>query len=188
MLDKKFTHLNIHSEYSIVDSIVKIDQLSDKAEQYNYESLAITDSANLFGFLKFYKSLRSKGMKPIAGAEINHVRDNSSHHEHANLTLLAKNQFGYKNLIKLISKSQIAGKSSGTPVIETEWLAEHSNGLIALSGGFRGHIGKAVLDNNHDLFLKRIKYFQKILEEDFILEISRINRPQEDLYLSLIHI
>ena len=87
-----------------------------------------------------------------------------------------------ENLIKLISKSQIAGKSSGTPVIETEWLAEHSNGLIALSGGFRGHIGKAVLDNNHDLFLKRIKYFQKIFEEDFILEISRINRPQEDLY------
>ena len=54
MLDKKFTHLNIHSEYSIVDSIVKIDQLSEKAERYNYESIAITDSANLFGFLKFY--------------------------------------------------------------------------------------------------------------------------------------
>ena len=71
MLDKKFTHLNIHSEYSIIDSIVKIDQLSEKAQQYNYESRAITDSANLFGFLKFYKSVRSKGIKPIAGAEIN---------------------------------------------------------------------------------------------------------------------
>ena len=141
MLDKKFTHLNIHSEYSIVDSIVKIDQLSEKARQYNYESIAITDSANLFGFLKFYKSVRSKGIKPIAGAEINHVRDSSSHNEHANLTLIAKNQLGYKNLIKLISKSQIVGKTSGIPVIETEWLAEHSDGLIVLSGGFRGHIG-----------------------------------------------
>ena len=182
MLDKKFTHLNIHSEYSIVDSIVKIDQLSEKAQQYNYESIAITDSSNLFGFLKFYKSVRSKGIKPIAGAEINHVRDSSSHNEHANLTLIAKNQLGYKNLIKLISKSQIVGKTSGIPVIETEWLAEHSDGLIALSGGFRGHIGKAVLDTNHDLFLKRIKYFQKIFKEDFVLEISRINRPQEDIY------
>ena len=112
MLDKKFTHLNIHSEYSIVDSIVKIDQLSEKAQQYNYDSIAITDSANLFGFLKFYKSVRSKGIKPIAGAEINHVRDSSSHNEHANLTLIAKNKLGYKNLIKLISKSQIAGKTS----------------------------------------------------------------------------
>ena len=92
MLDKKFTHLNIHSEYSIVDSIVKIDQLSEKAKQFNYETIAITDSANLFGFLKFYKSVRSKGIKPIAGAEINHVRDSSSHHEHANLTLIAKNK------------------------------------------------------------------------------------------------
>ena len=97
MLDKKFTHLNIHSEYSIIDSIVKIDQLSEKARQYNYESIAITDSANLFGFLKFYKSVRSNGIKPIAGAEINHVRDSSSHNEHANLTLIAKNQLGYKN-------------------------------------------------------------------------------------------
>ena len=182
MLDKKFTHLNVHSEYSIVDSIVKIDQLSEKAKEFNYESIAITDSANLFGFLKFYKSARSKGIKPIAGAEINHVKDSSSHNEHANLTLIAKNQSGYKNLIKLISKSQIAGKMSGIPVIETEWLADHSDGLIVLSGGFRGHIGKAVLDTNHDLFLKRIKYFQKIFAEDFILEISRINRPQEELY------
>ena len=96
--------------------------------------------------------------------------------------MIAKNQLGYKNLIKLISKSQIVGKTSGIPVIETEWLAENSDGLIALSGGFRGHIGKAVLDTNHDLFLKRIKYFQKIFKEDFILEISRINRPQEVLY------
>ena len=98
------------------------------------------------------------------------------------MTLIVKNQIGYKNLIKLISKSQIVGKTSGIPVIETEWLTEHSEGLIALSGGFRGHIGKAVLDSNHDLFLKRIKYFQKIFKEDFILEISRINRPQEDIY------
>ena len=155
MQDKKFTHLNIHSEYSIVDSIVKIDHLSEKAKQYNYESLAITDAANLFGFLKFYKAFRSKGIKPIAGAEINHVRDSSSHKEHGNLTLIAKNQLGYKNLIKLISKSQILGKTSGIPVIESAWLSEHAEGLIALSGGFRGHIGKAVLDNNHDLFFKK---------------------------------
>ena len=182
MLNKKFTHLNIHSEYSIVDSIVKIDRLSEKAKKFDYESLAITDSANLFGFLKFYKSVRAQGIKPIAGAEINHVKDSSSHNEYANLTLLAKNQSGYKNLIKLISKSQILGKTTGIPVVESEWLLEHSEGLIALSGGFRGHVGKAILDANHDLFLKRIKYFQKIFEEDFVLEISRINRPQEDLY------
>ena len=182
MLDKKFTHLNIHSEYSIIDSIIKIDQLSEKAKNYNFESLAITDSANLFGFLKFYKSVRKYGIKPIAGAEINHVKDNSSHNEHANLTLIAKNLIGYKNLIKLISKSQIYGKKSGIPVVESNWLEENSEGLIALSGGFRGHIGKAVLDSNHDLFLKRIRYFQKIFEENFILEISRINRPQEDIY------
>ena len=77
MLDKKFTHLNIHSEYSIIDSIIKIDQLSEKAKNYNFESLAITDSANLFGFLKFYKSVREQVIKPIAGAEINNVKDNS---------------------------------------------------------------------------------------------------------------
>ena len=182
MLVKKFTHLNIHSEYSISDSIIKIDKLAEKAKEYNFESLALTDSTNLFGFLKFYKSLRSKGIKPIAGVEINHVKDSASHKENANLTLLAKNHSGYKNLIKLISKSQTEGKKIGIPVVESEWLSECSDGLIALSGGFRGHIGKSVLDNNYDLFIKRINYFQNIFGEDFILEISRINRPQEDLY------
>ena len=65
MLDKKFTHLNIHSEYSIIDSIVKIDRLSEKARQYNYESIAITDSANLFGFLKFLRSIFLVSIKTI---------------------------------------------------------------------------------------------------------------------------
>ena len=98
-------------------------------------------------------------------AEINHVRDSSSHKEHANLTLIAKNQLGYKNLIKLISKSQILGKTSGVPVIESAWLSEHAEGLIALSGGFRGHIGKAILDNNHDLFLKGLSIFKNYLKK-----------------------
>ena len=182
MSHSSFSHLNIHSEYSILDSIVKIDNLAEKTKQHGYESLALTDSSNLFGFMKFYKSIRAQNIKPIAGAEINHVKDSSSHHEHANFTLLAKNKIGYKNLIKIISKSQIEGKNSGLPVVESAWLSEYSKGLIALSGGFRGHIGKAVLDSNHDLFLKRIRYFQKIFEENFILEISRINRPQEDIY------
>ena len=182
MSHSSFSHLNIHSEYSILDSIVKIDNLAEKTKQHGYESLALTDSSNLFGFMKFYKSIRAQNIKPIAGAEINHVKDSSSHHEHANFTLLAKNKIGYKNLIKIISKSQIEGKNSGLPVVESAWLSEYSKGLIALSGGFRGHIGKSVLDNNEELFLKRIKYFQKIYGEDFVLEISRINRPQEDLY------
>ena len=178
MSHSSFSHLNIHSEYSILDSIVKIDNLAEKTKQHGYESLALTDSSNLFGFMKFYKSIRAQNIKPIAGAEINHVKDSSSHHEHANFTLLAKNKIGYKNLIKIISKSQIEGKNSGLPVVESAWLSEYSIGLIALSGGFRGHIGKSVLDNNEELFLKRIKYFQKIYGEDFVLEISRINRPQ----------
>ena len=182
MSHSSFSHLNIHSEYSILDSIVKINNLAEKTKQHGYESLALTDSSNLFGFMKFYKSIRAQNIKPIAGAEINHVKDSSSHHEHANFTLLAKNKIGYKNLIKIISKSQIEGKNSGLPVVESAWLSEYSKGLIALSGGFRGHIGKSVHDNNEELFLKRIKYFQKIYGEDFVLEISRINRPQEDLY------
>lgn len=184
MIKKNFTHLNLHTEYSINDSLIRIDDLSERAQKLDFESLAITDSSNLFGFIKFYKSLREKGVKPIAGVEINHVKDHTAHRDSANLTLLAKNNEGYKNLIKLISKSQIDGKETGIPVVESAWLSEFSEGLIALSGGYRGHVGKAILEGNFDLFNKRINYLKNIYKDNFYLEISRLNRPNEENYNS----
>ena len=93
----KFTHLNLHSEYSIQDGLVRINDLANKASELNFESLAITDISNLFGFIKFYKELRKKGIKPICGSDFSLMGENSNS---GNLQLLVKNHNGYKNLIR----------------------------------------------------------------------------------------
>ena len=106
----KFSHLNIHSQYSISDGLVRLDELSSKAKDLNFESVAITDDSNLFGFVKFYKEMRDKGIKPICGVNFNSVKDISDNSESGKLTLYAKNFEGYRNLTKLVSKSHIEGR------------------------------------------------------------------------------
>ena len=94
----KYTHLNLHSEYSIQDGLIRINELANKAYELDFESLAITDLSNLFGFIKFYKELRKKGIKPICGSDFTLSGENTNS---GNLQLLAKNHNGYKNLIRL---------------------------------------------------------------------------------------
>ena len=89
----KYTHLNLHSEYSIQDGLIRINELANKAYELDFESLAITDLSNLFGFIKFYKELRKKGIKPICGSDFILLGENTSP---GNLQLLAKNHNGYK--------------------------------------------------------------------------------------------
>ena len=107
----KYTHLNLHSEYSIQDGLIRINELANKASELDFESLAITDLSNLFGFIKFYKELRKKGIKPICGSDFILLGENTSP---GNLQLLAKNHNGYKNLIRLISKAHTIGTVSYT--------------------------------------------------------------------------
>ena len=104
----KYTHLNLHSEYSIQDGLIRINELANKAYELDFESLAITDLSNLFGFIKFYKELRKKGIKPICGSDFILLGENTSP---GNLQLLAKNLNGYKNLIRLISKAHTIRES-----------------------------------------------------------------------------
>ena len=175
-----FVHLHVHSEYSLVDGIIRVNELVDQTLKHGYHSVALTDLTNLFGLIEFYRSARMNGIKPIVGSEIRVAKDIDS--ISAPLVLLAMNKQGYINLTKLVSKAFVEGQVNGEPVVLFNWLEEFSDGLIALSGGMEGHIGNSVLAGNDQLSESRIDFFMKIFGDNFFIEIQRTGKSNEQEY------
>ena len=175
-----FVHLHVHSEYSLVDGIIRINELVDQTLKLGYHSVALTDLTNLFGLIEFYRSARMNGIKPIVGSEIRIAKDKDS--VSAPLVLLAMNKQGYINLTKLVSKAFVEGQVNGEPIVLFRWLEEFSDGIIALSGGLEGHIGSSVLAGNEQLSESRIEFFKKIFNDNFFIEIQRTGKANEEEY------
>ena len=180
MTQQHFVHLHLHSEYSLSDGIIRIEDLVQLSSEYNFPAVALTDLSNLFGLIKFYRLAREKGVKPIVGCELQLVKEAGS--LSAPFVLLVKNKKGYTNLTKLVSKAYIEGQESHGPFVRIEWLEDYSEGLIALSGGQRGHIGQALLLKQKKLAENRVDYFKSIFGKDFFIEIQRIGREDEEEY------
>ncbi len=143
-------------------------------------SCAITDYSNLFALVKFYRAAQSQGIKPIIGVDARlYHNDNSSSH----LVLLCQNNIGYNNLTRLISRSYTEGQRDNVPYIHTQWLKGATDGLIALSGGIHGHIGKILLAENFELARKHIEAWKKLFPERFYLELQRTGRANEEKYI-----
>ena len=175
-----YVHLHVHSEYSLIDGIIRVDELVDQSASLGYNSVALTDLTNLFGLIEFYRSARDKGIKPIVGSEINVAKDKDS--LSAPLVLLAMNKQGYINLTKLVSKAYVEGQINGEPIVLFSWLEEFSDGIIALSGGVEGHIGNSILAGNTKLSESRIDFFKKIFQDNFFIEIQRLGKANEKEY------
>ena len=175
-----FVHLHVHSEYSLVDGIIRVDELLDRSIGLGYHSVALTDLTNLFGLIEFYRSARSRGIKPIVGSEINVAKDKDS--ISAPIVLLAMNKQGYINLTKLVSKAYVEGQVNGDPIVLFSWLEEFAEGIIALSGGLEGHIGNSILAGNKQLSESRIDFFKKIYKDNFFIEVQRTGKPNEKEY------
>ena len=175
-----FVHLHVHSEYSLVDGIIRVNELVDQSLSLGYHSVALTDLTNLFGLIEFYRSARKQGIKPIVGAEVYVTKDKDS--IAAPLVLLAQNKQGYINLTKLVSKAYVDGQVNGDPVVLFSWLEEFSDGIIALSGGLEGHIGSSILAGNDQLSESRVDFFQNIFRENFFIEIQRTGKANEKEY------
>tara|TARA_B100001173_G_scaffold58943_1_gene49437 strand:- start:1243 stop:4722 length:3480 start_codon:yes stop_codon:yes gene_type:complete len=175
-----FVHLHVHSEYSLVDGIIRVNELVDHSVSLGYHSVALTDLTNLFGLIEFYRTARKKGIKPIVGSEINIAKDKDS--IAAPLVLLAMNKQGYINLTKLVSKAYVEGQVNGNPIVLFSWLEEYADGLMALSGGMEGHIGNSILAGNEKLSESRIEFFKKIFKDNFFIEIQRTGKVNEKEY------
>jgi len=174
----KFTHLHLHSHYSLLDGLPKIDEILDYAKELKMDSVAITDHGNLYGAIEFYKKAKAKGIKPIIGCELYQALnrmdqqrpniDNKRYH----LVLLVKNKEGYKNLVGLLTKAHLEGFYY-KPRIDEELLEKYSSGLICLSACLQGKIPRLIIANKIDEAKKTALKYKKIFGSgNFYLEIQ----------------
>ena len=187
----RFTHLHLHTQFSVLDGANEISKLMAGVKELGMESVAITDHGNMFGVKEFHKQARKNEIKPIIGCEAylaRRGRHNKTEKEDArgeHIILLAKNKTGYKNLMKLVS----AGYTEGyyyKPRIDKELLFEHSEGLIVSTACLGGPVPQAILKNKPDEAEKIAAEYKDVFGDDFYLELQRhkseVIPPPNDTY------
>ncbi len=182
MSDPKFIHLRIHSDFSMMDGLSKVPPLVKQVAAMGMPAMALTDFTNLCGLVKYYGTAHSCGVKPIVGADFT-LRSEEFGEELTKLTILAKDNLGYKNLTLLISEAYLRGHIQHQPVIDKAWLVKYGQGLIILSGGKNGEIGQALLKGNQALVEKCVEFYQTHFADNFYLELIRTGRSDEESYL-----
>ncbi len=178
MANSDFVHLHLHTEYSLLDGFSRINHLFDKVKEKGMDTVAITDHGVMFGAVEFYQAAKKAGVKPIIGCEVYTAprsrfdKDNFYDKQYGHLVLLAKNETGYKNLIKLVS----AGFTEGyyyKPRIDYSLLKEHAEGLVCLSACLAGDIQRLLLEGQYEGAKKVALYLKSIFEPgDFYLELQ----------------
>lgn len=177
----RFVHLKVHSDFSMINGLAKVKPLVKNAVADNMVAMALTDFSNFCGLVKFYGEALSSGLKPIIGADIL-VRAIPETEELDELTLLAKNNTGYHNITMLLSKAYQQGYVD-LPVVEKEWLTEYNEGIIVLSGGRLGDVGKALLKENAKEAENLTAFYQQYFPEHFYLSLCRTGRTDEENYI-----
>ncbi|TBM05194.1 DNA polymerase III subunit alpha [Hafnia paralvei] len=182
MAEPRFIHLRVHSDYSMIDGLAKVGPLVKKVAALGMPAFAITDHTNMCGLVKFYGSAHGAGIKPIIGADV-FVKSELLGDELSHLTILAANNTGYQNLTLLISHAYQRGYGADGPVIDRDWLVEYREGLILLSGGRQGDVGKMLLRGNQQLAHECVDFYQQYFADSYYLELIRTGRPDEESYL-----
>lgn len=184
MAEPRFIHLRVHSDFSMVDGLQKINPIVGAAAANNMPALALTDQMNMCGLVRFYGAAHGKGVKPIVGADF-WVQSDDLGDEQFRLTLLAMDNDGYQNITLLISRGYQRGHVQGRPVIDKAWLAEHAKGVIVLSGGREGDVGKFLLKGNRQMTEQCLAFYQTHFPDAYYLELLRTGRPDEEVYLHM---
>ncbi|WCN08487.1 DNA polymerase III subunit alpha [Marinomonas mediterranea] len=177
-----FIHLRLHTEFSLVDGLVKVKGLLGETEAQKMPAVAITDENNLCGFVRFYKGAMDKGIKPICGADVI-LEEQGEVEVRTRLTLLAMSNKGYKNVIEVISKGYQLGQHEGRPIVQRAWVEEHSEDVIALSGGVQGDIGFLLSKYKTEEAKKYLDYWMSVFPDRFYLEMERTARAGEEDYI-----
>ena len=185
-------HLRVHSEYSIVDGLVRIDDVVKAAAKDKQVALAVTDLSNLFGMVKFYKEARGKGIKPIVGVDV-WITNDDNREKPSRLLLLAKNRMGYLQLCELLSTAWLTNQYKGRAELRIEWLQalatntydlypgeSAANGLIALSGAHFGDVGIAIENGNLALAERNAQRWAEIFPGHFYVEIQRGGQANQE--------
>ncbi|RPJ64104.1 MAG: DNA polymerase III subunit alpha [Dehalococcoidia bacterium] len=171
-----FTHLHVHTEYSLLDGCCRISQLVHKAKDLGMRALAITDHGNMYGVIDFYKAALDVGIKPIIGCEIyvasgDYRSKDPAEKSNSHLTLLAKNHQGYRNLMQLVTKANMEGFYY-KPRIDKKLLQEYKDGLVLLSGCVQGELGRLILQNRYEDAMAAASWYKENFEH-FYIEIQK---------------
>ncbi len=175
---KQFTHLHLHTHYSLLDGMSRMPELMDRAKELDFSAIALTDHGVLYGAIDFYEEARSRGIKPILGCEVyvaprtRFDRESKLDDRQYHLTLLAKNDQGYKNLVKLATQAQLEGFYY-KPRVDHELLEQYHEGLICLSGCPSGEIPRALQDGNEERARDTALFYRDLFGvEDFYIEVQ----------------
>jgi DNA polymerase-3 subunit alpha len=184
----RFVHLRVHSEYSVSDSIVRIDALVDAARADGQGALALTDAANTFGWVKFYRATRAKGIKPILGVDAWITNDAERDRPHRAL-LLVRDRTGYLNLCELLSRAWLDNEWRGRGEIRREWFAslphgpDGHHGLIALSGAHAGDVGGALLAGSVESAEHCAREWARLFPDAYYVELQRSGHPEAESHV-----
>jgi DNA polymerase-3 subunit alpha len=181
-MNKLFVHLHVHSEYSLVDGVCRVKPLVKQAAAQKMPALAITDQSNLFAMVKFYRAALAQGIKPIIGVDCR-IHDEDQPDNPSRLILLCQNEVGYHHLARLVTRSYQHGQHRGIPIMHKAWLMDATEGLIALSGGREGDVGRSLLSSNISQAEQQLAFWQQLFPERFYLELIRTERSGEEQYL-----
>jgi len=197
MASPRFVHLRLHSEFSITDGIVRIDDAVAAAVKDEMGALALTDLSNLFGLVRFYTAARAGGIKPITGADV-WVSNPQDPDQPYRLLLLVQNHSGYLNLCELLSRASLENQSRGRAEVDPAWFSEPASkaedkkakrtlsfGLIALSGARQGEVGSALLAGQEDQAKNIAKRYDKLFPKSFYIEVQRGGHQQDEKQLQL---
>ncbi|HSH06298.1 MAG TPA: DNA polymerase III subunit alpha, partial [Burkholderiales bacterium] len=180
MTGPRFVHLRLHSEYSVTDGIVRIDEAVARAAADGMPALALTDAGNVFGMVKFYQAARSAGVKPIIGVDC-WLQNESDREKPHRLLLLAASRSGYLRLCRLLSRAWLQNAHRGRPEMQRDWFeTEGSEGLIALSGAAAGDVGQALLAANDDAAERLAQQWSALFPQRYYVELQRAGQPQAE--------
>ncbi|MDO3385778.1 DNA polymerase III subunit alpha [Gilvimarinus sp. SDUM040013] len=177
-----FVHLRLHTEYSLSDSLIRIKPLAAHLQEQAMPACAITDQTNFYGLIKYYKAMQGAGIKPIVGSDF-FIMGADSEAKASLVTLLAMDDAGYKNIIKIISLAYQKGQQQGEAFVQREWITEHGEGVIVLSGGRIGDVGMDLLAGRKAQAKATAERWMAEFPGRYYLELQRTGREYEENYL-----
>ncbi len=177
----QFVHLRLHTEYSLVDGVVRVPELMAAVAAAGMPAVALTDQSNLFAMVKFYKEAQAAGIKPLVGVDA-WIREMGERAQPSRIVFLCQNLTGYRNLTRLVTRSYLEGQERGVPLLDRSWLERESlQGLILLSAGAEGDIGRALSRGRDAEALRCLKHWQSLCGDRFYLEVQRTGRAGEEV-------
>jgi DNA polymerase III subunit alpha len=179
-----FVHLRLHTEYSLIDSVVRVPDLIESVAAAAMPAVAVTDQSNLFAMVKFYRAALARGVKPIVGVDLL-VHEPGERQQPSRITLLCQSQTGYRNITRLVSRAYQEGQKRGVATIERSWLScGNVEGLIALSCAAEGDVGRALVNAREREADRALDFWLALFPDRFYIELQRIGRAEDESYIA----